>query len=69
MKLKQDVPHSDQTSGVIRLIEKAGKRIHDPVILFIWFLAFTFVLTALIGGLTFETSGAGGSPSLTSSKT
>lgn len=50
----------NNSSGVISFIEKAGKKIPDPIIIFIWFLGFVFVLTALIGGLTFETQGADG---------
>ncbi|KZN47221.1 AbgT family transporter [Pseudoalteromonas luteoviolacea] len=49
-------------SGVISFIEKAGKKIPDPIIIFIWFTLGAFALTAFIGGLTFETQGADGNP-------
>ncbi|MFC3094029.1 AbgT family transporter [Alteromonas sediminis] len=49
-------------SKAIVIIEKIGKKIPDPVIIFMWFLVIAFVLTAFVGGLTFETTGADGSP-------
>ncbi|WP_194755475.1 AbgT family transporter [Aliidiomarina indica] len=55
-------PSSDSPKGFIAFVERVGRRIPDPVILFIWFLVGTLLLTALIGGLTFETYGAGGDP-------
>ena len=58
--MKEQDSNSRRNNHLIGLIEKAGKRIPDPVIIFIWFVAITFVLTAFIGGLTFETLGAGG---------
>ncbi|KZN49487.1 AbgT family transporter [Pseudoalteromonas luteoviolacea] len=48
--------------GVISFIEKAGKKIPDPIIIFMWFIVGAFALTAMIGGLTFEIQGADGSP-------
>lgn len=48
--------------GFIAFVERVGKRIPDPVIIFIYFLIGAVLLTALIGGLTFETYGAGGVP-------
>ena len=50
----------EKRNRVIAFIEKAGKKIPDPIIIFIWFLAFIFALTAMIGGLTFQTQGADG---------
>ncbi|WP_371187798.1 AbgT family transporter [Thalassotalea maritima] len=48
------------TKGSIRLIEKIGKKIPDPIVIFIWFLALSFILTIFIGGLEFQTvSGSG----------
>jgi len=49
------------SGGIVAFIEKAGKKIPDPIIIFMWFLVFVFALTALIGGLTFETQSADGS--------
>lgn len=53
---------SESQTGFIAFVERVGRRIPDPVILFIWFLAGTLILTALIGGLSFETFGAAGEP-------
>lgn len=53
---------TDTQKGFIAFVERVGRRIPDPVILFIWFLAGAIALTALIGGLEFETYGAGGEP-------
>ncbi len=50
------------TQGTISFIEKVGKKIPDPVVIFIWLLALGFLLTMLIGGLTFETTSASGEP-------
>lgn len=47
-------------SGILGLIERIGKAIPDPVIIFMSLLALSLVLTAVIGGLTFETPGADG---------
>jgi aminobenzoyl-glutamate transport protein len=48
------------SDSTISLVEKIGKKIPDPVIIFMFLLAFCMVLTWLIGGLTFETQNAGG---------
>lgn len=45
---------------MIDFIERIGKRIPDPVIIFIYFLIGALLLTALIGGLSFTTQGAQG---------
>jgi len=50
------------TNEAISFIEKIGKKIPDPVIIFMWLLVIGFTLTAVIGGLTFETLSAGGEP-------
>ena len=47
-------------NGAKAFIEQVAKKIPDPIIIFIWFLVFTFVLTAFIGGLSFETLSADG---------
>jgi aminobenzoyl-glutamate transport protein len=41
-------------------VERAGKRIPDPVIIFMAFYPAAFLLTVLMSGYTFETVGAGG---------
>ncbi|MCL5254511.1 MAG: AbgT family transporter, partial [Gammaproteobacteria bacterium] len=55
-------PNTESQKGFIAFVERVGKRIPDPVIIFIYFLIGALLLTALIGGLTFETFGAGGEP-------
>src|SRR5690554_6917839 len=47
---------------MIAFIERVGKRIPDPVIIFIWFFVGALLLTAVMGGISFETFGAGGEP-------
>ena len=41
-------------------VERAGKRIPDPVIIFMVLYPLAFLLTMMMGGHTFETVGAGG---------
>jgi aminobenzoyl-glutamate transport protein len=41
-------------------IERAGKRIPDPVIIFMVFYPFAFLLTVFMSGYSFQTPGAGG---------
>lgn len=48
--------------GFIAFVERAGKVIPDPVIIFIFFLAGALVISALLGGLTFTTYGGDGEP-------
>ncbi len=55
-------PVSDSQTGFIAFVERVGRRIPDPVIIFIYFLVGALLLTALMGGITFETHGAGGVP-------
>lgn len=43
------------SDGAKGFIENIAKKIPDPIIIFVWFLVFAFVLTAIIGGYTFET--------------
>ncbi|WP_213607760.1 AbgT family transporter [Pseudoalteromonas sp.] len=52
----------DQNVGFIAFIERMGKRIPDPVIIFIYFLVGALALTTVMGGLSFETYGAAGEP-------
>ena len=40
------------------LIEKIGKKIPDPVIIFMGLYVITMILTLVIGGKTFETISA-----------
>ncbi|MEX0337107.1 AbgT family transporter [Vibrio tubiashii] len=47
-------------SGVIGFIERAGKKIPDPVIIFMFLFAFSLVVTGLMDGVSFETMGKGG---------
>ena len=49
------------TNPIIRFIERAGQKILNPILIFIYFFVFAFILTAVIGGLTFETTAADGS--------
>ncbi len=49
------------SSKIIQFIERAGQKIPDPIIIFIYFFVFAFVLTMLIGGMTFTTQSADGS--------
>ncbi len=49
------------TNPIIRFIERAGQKIPDPILIFIYFFVFAFILTTVIGGLTFETTAADGS--------
>lgn len=52
---------TQSNNKIIATIEKLGKKIPDPIIIFIYFLGFAFILTMLIGGLEFETQAADGS--------
>jgi aminobenzoyl-glutamate transport protein len=45
-----------------RFVERAGKRIPDPVIIFMVLYPLAFLLTVVMSGYTFETAGAGGEP-------
>lgn len=53
---------ANETGGFIAFVERAGKRIPDPVIIFIYFLAAALLLTWAIGGLSFTTYGGDGQP-------
>lgn len=43
-------------------LERIGRRIPDPVLLFVGLWVLTFVAASLLGGHTFSTPGAGGAP-------
>nr|WP_086939029.1 AbgT family transporter [Thaumasiovibrio occultus] len=49
-----------ENGGLIGFIERAGKRIPDPIIIFMFLFAFCLVLTGLIGGMTFELANTSG---------
>lgn len=59
--MTQKIGEKPSTDDASSLIEKIGRKIPDPIIIFIWFFGFTLVITALIGGLEFATPGADGS--------
>ncbi|MEM9304108.1 MAG: AbgT family transporter [Pseudomonadota bacterium] len=48
--------------SISQFVENAGKRIPDPVIIFMGFYPAAYLLTMLMSGYTFETVGAGGDP-------
>ena len=41
-------------------VERAGRKIPDPVLIFMAFYPLAFIITVLMGGHTFSTAGAGG---------
>ena len=45
----------------LSFIEKVGKNIPDPVIIFAWLFAITMVATIFMGGMQFETLAGDGS--------
>lgn len=51
---------ADNTNSLSNFIEKAGKRIPDPVIIFMAFYPAAYLLTVFMSGYTFDTIGAGG---------
>jgi aminobenzoyl-glutamate transport protein len=51
---------ADNTTSLSNFIEKAGKRIPDPVIIFMAFYPAAYLLTVFMSGYTFDTIGAGG---------
>jgi aminobenzoyl-glutamate transport protein len=53
-------PAPTRTSSLIAWIERAGRRIPDPVVIFMAFWPLAFLASALLGGYTFSTLGAGG---------
>ncbi|GAA5219084.1 AbgT family transporter [Corallincola platygyrae] len=56
----EETSDSELKPGAQSFIEKVGKKIPDPVIIFMFLLVFSLCLTAVIGGLQFETQGADG---------
>ncbi|RAK00595.1 AbgT family transporter [Aliidiomarina maris] len=55
-------PPQEQEKGFIAFVERAGKIIPDPVIIFIAFLVGALVISALLSGVTFTTFGGDGEP-------
>ncbi|MGY6629615.1 MAG: AbgT family transporter [Wenzhouxiangella sp.] len=45
-----------------QFVERAGRKIPDPVIIFMAFYPLAFLVTVLMGGHTFQSMGAGGEP-------
>ncbi len=57
--ISQEAPRQ---SGAVAFIERIGKKIPDPVIIFMFLLVFAFAVTGIIGGKEFEIIGANGDP-------
>lgn len=51
---------NSNSGGFIGFVERVGRKIPDPVIIFMYFLVGALILTWAIGGLQFETQGAAG---------
>ncbi|USH01862.1 AbgT family transporter [Grimontia kaedaensis] len=51
-----------QQNGAIAFIERVGKKIPDPVIIFMFLFVAVLAITGLIGGMEFQTTGADGNP-------
>ncbi|WP_325893665.1 AbgT family transporter [Grimontia sp. NTOU-MAR1] len=51
-----------QQNGAIAFIERVGKKIPDPVIIFMFLFVAALTITGLIGGMEFQTTGADGNP-------
>ena len=49
-------------SGAIAFIERVGKKIPDPVIIFMFLLVVALAATGFVGGMEFQTTGADGQP-------
>ncbi|WP_311568623.1 AbgT family transporter [Photobacterium arenosum] len=49
-----------KSRGIIAFIERAGQKIPDPVVIFMFLFAVVLVLTSLIGGMQFDVMGADG---------
>lgn len=58
--MSQQEFQEERPGGLIGAVERAGRFIPDPVIIFIWFLAGAMVISALLGGHTFTTYGQDG---------
>lgn len=51
---------TSELTQTMSLVERIGKKIPDPVIIFMFLLAVCTVITALVGGFTFQTQNADG---------
>ncbi len=51
---------SARTGSFVRTVERIGRKIPDPVIIFMFFLPAAWLITVFLGGHTFETTGADG---------
>lgn len=49
-----------ESENTLSIVEKIGKSIPDPIIIFMFLLAFCMVLTMFMGGLEFQTQSADG---------
>ncbi len=50
----------EKRSGFIRLVERVGHKIPDPVVIFMFLFALTAVVSVLMGGYTFQSVGSDG---------
>jgi aminobenzoyl-glutamate transport protein len=55
-----DERRTTTSRGFAHYVERAGRKIPDPVIIFMAFYPLAFLATVIMGGHTFETAGAGG---------
>ncbi|WP_330926797.1 AbgT family transporter [Candidatus Sororendozoicomonas aggregata] len=53
--------HEDKKSGFIRIMERVGHRIPDPVIIFMFLFVLTAIVSLFMGGYTFQSVGSDGS--------
>lgn len=53
---------ASRPNAVIAFIERAGKKIPDPVIIFMFLLVAALSITGLLGGMEFQITGANGDP-------
>jgi len=53
---------SSRSRAVAAWVERVGRKVPDPVIIFMAFWPLAFIATVLLGGYRFETMGAGGEP-------
>lgn len=60
--MSQVLQGAPQQKGAIAFIERVGKKIPDPVIIFMFLFVAALALTGLIGGMEFQTTGADGNP-------
>jgi len=51
-----------RNDSFVGIVERIGRKIPDPVIIFMFFLPMAWLITIFLGGHTFETTGADGEP-------